>query len=151
MPGQGERQTQLSLLTNFGFKLVVSLALPRTHQKITHSAGEGGREGGREVGRELESDQCSPARKPRFARAVVRRACASSSCHTWSPNYVASRGLNTHCGGSSRLLAAAVRSPPKSQRRERRSSKYVSPPSLLCVCVCVCVTERANRVVATSG
>ena len=61
----------------------------------------------------------------------VRGSCASSSCHTWSPNYVASRGLNTHThtaraaqrgGGSSRLLPAA-RSFPSKKPTEREGGR----------------------------
>ena len=131
-PCQGERQTKLSLLTNFEFKLVVSFALPRTHQE-NYTFGWRGRGAGK---RPMQS------RKPRFARLCVVGAClacASSSCHTWSPNYVASRGLNTHRGGggSSRLLAAA-RSFPSKKSTERAPPLIKvclpSPPYLVNVC-----------------
>ena len=140
-PGRerGEKTDKtLSHLTNFGFKLVVSLPLPpRTHQRIPHSARRGeGREG-----RELESDQCSPGSRGLRGRAWLVRAClacASSSCHTWSPNYVASRGLNTHRGSSGSRLLAVARSFPSKKSTERAPPLIKvclpSPPYLVNVC-----------------
>ena len=85
----------------------------------------------------------------------VRGSCASSSCHTWSPNYVASRGLNTHTRRAAHRVAAAaaagccqrlVRSPPKSRRREReRAHQSLSPrprPADQSHLECVLVTKH---------
>ena len=98
----GERKTNRTLSPHeFGFKLVVSRCRPppRTNssENYTHIRPERGGERGRGG---LESDQCSPGSRGLrgcwLCLCGVRGSCASSSCHTWSPNYVASRGLNTH-------------------------------------------------------
>ena len=143
----------------------------RTHQKITHSA--------RERGGEREADwRATNAVQEAAVCAVagclcgVRGSCASSSCHTWSPNYVASRGLNTHThththgarGSSSRLLPAA-RSFPSKKPTEREGGRELikvclpvpaqSVPPRMCVgykaptCLRLQITGH-DRIIATS-
>ena len=105
--------------------------------KLHTWSGEGERERRREGGRgkricgqQRNSDSAAAVASVRPAAPGSGGCACASSCHTWSPNYVASRGPTKHTRrqAGSRVVGSSSVPLQKVERRRERPSPNSGPP-----------------------